>query len=170
MGFQINYQFVNGKGARRLSTEAGTSFEVPQAEGWLRVKNTPTQSIMLLVNIIGVSVALVAYLSVILRRFVSIRCCSCCKCPSLEMRQEIPYSEIIKKFTAAEETLRGPFDGDDIEKQNLLKGDAEAEEAIAEDSADQVTISDVVSHATIDSKGAEKIVKVAREQATKEDI
>ena len=71
-----------------------------QAEGWLRVKNTPMQTTMQLVNIIGVSLALLIYLSVFLRRFVSIKCCNC---PSLEMRDEIPYSDILKKFTADED-------------------------------------------------------------------
>lgn len=33
-----------------------------------------------------------------------------------------------------------------------------------------MTISDVVSHETVDSKGAAKVVQVAREEATKDDI
>lgn len=172
MGFQVDYQFVGAKFARRLaSTSAtGNSFKVTQAEGWQRVKSTPMQGTMLLVNVAGVSLAFIIYMSVFLRRFVSIKCCHC---PSLEMRNEIPYSEILKKFTGDEddETLKGPFDApaDDIEKQNLLKPDVE-EQQIAEESGEQVTISDVVSHDTVDSKGAAKVVKVAREEATKQDI
>ena len=86
------------------------------------------------------------------------------------MRNEVTYEEILAKKFKIDDEVR-PFDRPDnfdIENQPLLNADAAAE--AIEDSADQITISDVVSHDTVDSQGQNTVVKVAREIATKGDI